>query len=92
MMLAEPGEALNYVDTAMAQDLAAYSDVLKTVSSTKDFLLNPENSEHLDLEDPACFTDSAYINNLLEAYANGGVLVFMDVAADGFEVSSSIDD
>ena len=61
------------------QDLAAYADALKTVSASKDAIINEVSG---GLSNENFFTDSA-IQTLLSQYADGGIFIYAIVNADG---------
>lgn len=73
-----------YSNDRMSTDFDAYADVLKTVSTARDAIID---QQPLTTDN---YFSSDKVTNLLNKYAEGGVFIYLMVQGDGIEVSDSI--
>ncbi len=75
-------------ESPMSQDMNAYAEAMKTVSSSKDDIIN-NNGAALGTDD---YFTSNYIQDLVGSYAEGGVFVYVKVEDNGLKVTTSLEE
>ena len=76
-----------YLANPVAQDLSAFGEAMKTVSASKEGIIRNNNSALGD----ANYFKSDYVSDLLGAYAEGGIFVYVLENNGQIKVTSSID-
>ena len=71
----------------MSTDMNAYAEAMKTVSSSKENILQ-NNGMALGTDD---YFTTDYVEDLVISYAEGGVFVYVKVEENGVNITSSID-
>ena len=74
----------------LSQDMDAYAEAMKTVSSSKNSIQSNNAENGKQLGDDGYFTND-YVKGLVSAYSEGGVFVYVKVEDTGIKVSTSID-
>jgi hypothetical protein len=71
----------------MSQDMNAYAEAMKTVSSSKENIM--QNNGALGTDD---YFTSDYVQDLVGSYAEGGVFVYVKVEDNGLKVTTSLEE
>lgn len=74
-------------NSPLNQDLNAYADAMKTVSSSKNDIIT-NNGAALGTDG---YFSSNYITGLVDSYANGGVFIYVKLEDNGIKITSSSD-
>ena len=75
-------------ESPMSQDMNAFADAMKTVSSSKDDIIK-NNGADLGTED---YFTSNYMQDLVGSYAEGGIFVYVKVEDNGLKVTTSLEE
>lgn len=78
-------------ESPMSQDMNAYADAMKTVSSSKENIMQNNANNGAQLGADGYFTTD-YMQDLVGSYAEGGVFVYIKVEDNGLKVTTSLEE